>query len=115
MAAHFNHMSDSSSTPGSDAPSGGDAKPAFKVTRSPFAPKSGATPVAAPTGPMSIGAADTLAAAAAKAPGVANRPMAPMTFKPKGEQTSTPMFVIDLLAAGVSVACAVLLALKYFS
>jgi hypothetical protein len=96
------------------SPLSGDAgtKPAFKVTRSPFSPRIGG---GASSSPMAIGATAALGSAAAptKAGGAgmtaSGRPIS-TGRKRGGEETTLPLFVIDLLAAGVAIAfCAIML------
>jgi len=108
-----------SSAPASSVPVA--PKPAFKVTRSPFAPKISGTATApagpaAPNAPLSIGASGTLADAAP-------RPMARKTVTARrgssgssGAPVGAPLLVLDLICAAVAVAAAVMLAhgLGYF-
>jgi hypothetical protein len=96
------------STPPPSAP-----KPAFKVTRSPFAPKlggaSGPAPISisATAGLSSVSSGPTAARAPRAAPQQAR---ASASSKP-----SMAGLVIDIIAAGIAIAFAVLIALNYFS
>jgi hypothetical protein len=88
----------------------GLSKPAFKVTRSPFAPKISGGTSGPLTGPMSIGLSTANAAPAAKLP---TRKFASASGKITKEE-GPALVVLDLIAAGVSVAAAVMMALAYF-
>ncbi len=88
--------------PAAPAPGSGLSKPSFKVTRSPFAPR------ISTGGP---GSAATMAAAPAV------RSPARKTVSASGEFTkpeSSGLVVLDLIAAGVAIAAAVMMALAYF-
>jgi len=100
-------------TPAPSAP-----KPAYKVTRSPFAPKITGIPAAASTAaptstgpnPMSIGTSSALSAA--PMPGLTRKTVSARSA-PTNE-ASAPLVVLDLIAAAVAVAAAVMLGLEYY-
>jgi hypothetical protein len=81
-------------------------KPAFKVTRSPFAPR------IAGQGGLAASAASTAAAPAAAA-----RPPARKRVSATGDFTAEEkpaMVALDFVAAAVAIAAAVMMALAYF-
>lgn len=89
---------------GSAADGAGLTKPAFKVTRSPFAPKI--------SGSGALGSASASAAPATPA-----RPPARKHVSATGNFTSEEkpaMVLLDFVAAAVAIAAAVMMALAYF-
>lgn len=100
---------------GADAPKPAVAKPAFKVTRSPFAPKLGG---AAGPAPISIGGAAALSSVATpSSPTAARAPRAAPASRPivAQDKPSVVGLVIDIAAAAVAVAFTIEFALSYFS
>jgi hypothetical protein len=116
---------EAASTPSKSPLAAGDiTKPAFKVTRSPFAPKIGGVSTGPLTGPMSIGASSALGPASATRPAAGASAGAP---RPAGTtaravaarraapaDTNVAWFILELIAAGVSVAAAVLMGLSLY-
>ena len=112
-------MSPLSGAPTPSTPATGAPKPAFKVTRSPFAPKITGT-VAAPattaptgsiSGPMSIGTTSALGSGL-PTPGMTRKTVSARAAR--NEDTSPALVVLDLIAAGVAIAAAVLIGLAYY-
>jgi uncharacterized membrane protein len=92
-------------------------KPAYKVTRSPFAPKIIGTPAAAgapaSTGsnPMSIGASSALGDGLPM-PGLTRKTVSARAAR--NNDASPALVVLDLIAAAVAIAAAVMIGLAYF-
>ncbi|HTB63003.1 MAG TPA: hypothetical protein VK737_05385 [Opitutales bacterium] len=103
-------------SPLSGAPAASAPKPAFKVTRSPFAPKiTGAVPAAGAAagtsgGPMAIGASSALGDA--PVPGLTRKVVSAQAQR--SDEVGPALLVVDFLAGGVAVAAAVMIALQYF-
>jgi hypothetical protein len=91
-------------------------KPAFKVTRSPFAPKLGG---ASGPAPISISATAGLSSVpTSSGPTAARAPRAaPQQARAVASSSKPSMagLVVDIIAAGIAIAFAVLIALNYFS
>jgi hypothetical protein len=107
-------------SPLSGAPAAGAPKPAFKVTRSPFAPKISGTAAAPATtaaagsgpGPMSIGTSSALGDSL-PIPGMTRKTVSARNA-PTNE-VGAPLVVLDFITAAVAIAGAVMLALDYFN
>ncbi len=103
-------------TPAASAPSA--PKPAFKVTRSPFAPKiigtastpAGTIPTGSVSGAMSIGAASALGDA--PAPGMMRKTVSARAAQ--DNEIGAPLVLLDFIAAAVAIAGAVTLAMDYY-
>jgi hypothetical protein len=101
-----------------EAPKPAAAKPAFKVTRSPFAPKLGGIGGPAGPAPISIGSGSALAAVSASTPTAGRPPKAAAPARPVVTDSGKPSvvgFVVDVVAAAVAVSFAIMFALNYFS
>jgi hypothetical protein len=109
-------MSPLTGAPVAAAPSA--PKPAFKVTRSPFAPKiigtattpGGTIPTGSVSGAMSIGASSALGDA--PVPGLMRKTVSARASQ--DHEVGAPMVVVDFIAAAVAIAGAVMLAMDYY-
>lgn len=112
-------MSPLTGAPASNAPGPGAPKPAFKVTRSPFAPKitgtatapAGAIPTGSVSGAMSIGGASALGEGL-PTPGMMRKTVSARSSG--NTEVGAPLVLLDFIAAAVAIAGAVMLAMDYY-